>query len=145
MLGEVVCRSPEAIFDLNGNETHPDDMAKRGTLSSLLTGYTKGRRHTPANTTHQSFHPTLLTSHILVAKRNAINMSTVLRASTDVASNPPKLSALPISGGEVGFCMIRYTKSITDEDGNRQKLGCKVEMTVLSFSKLPEVVTWTRK
>ena len=45
-------------------------------------------------------------------------MSKVLRASTDVASNPPDLSVLLISGGEVGFCMIRYMKSITAEGGN---------------------------
>ena len=36
MLGEVVCRSPKAIFDLNSNETHADDMAKLEPLSTLL-------------------------------------------------------------------------------------------------------------
>ena len=60
-------------------------------------------------------------------------MSTVLRVSTEVASNPPDLSALPVLGGEVGFCMVWCTRSITAEDGNRQRFECKLEMTVLPF------------
>ena len=63
-------------------------------------------------------------------KCNAIELSKVLRARTDVARNLPDMSALPISGGEVGFCMVRYTKSIITEDGNRERFGCKIEMTV---------------
>ena len=126
MLGEVVCRSPKAIFDLNSNETHADDMAKLEPLSTLLPEYPNGRGHTPANTIHQSSHPTLLTSHIRVAKRNAIKMRTQLRASTDVASNPPDRSALPIAGGEVGFSMIWYTDSITTKIGNGRRFGCRL-------------------
>ncbi len=118
MLVEVICWSPKAIFDLNSNETHADDMAKLDPLSNLLPKQSKGRGHTPANTIHQSSHPTLLTSHIRVAKRNAIKMSTQLRASIDVASKPPDLSASPIAGGVVGFSMIWYKKSITTEIGN---------------------------
>ncbi len=144
MLGKVVCRSPKAIFDLNSNEAHADDVAKLEPLSDLLPEYPEGRRHTPANTTHQSSHPTLLTSHIRVAKRNAIKMSTQLRASTDVASNPPDLSALPIAGGEVGFSMIWYTKSITAEIGNGRQFGYKLEMKSF-FSKLAELVMRARK
>ena len=52
-----------------------------------------------------------------------MKMSTMLRASTEVASNPPDLSALPISGGEVGFCMVRHTNSITAEDEMDEGLG----------------------
>ena len=55
---------------------------------------------------HQSSHPTLLTSHILVAKRKATKISTELKASIDVASNPPDLSALPIGGGVMGFSIV---------------------------------------
>lgn len=60
---------------------------------------------------HQSSHPTLLTSHIRVAKRKAIKISTELSASIDVANNPPDLSALPIGGGVVGFSIsVRQTQ-----------------------------------
>ena len=131
MLVEVICWSPKAIFDLNSNETHADDMAKLEPLSKLLPEQSKGRGHTPANTTHQSSHPTLLTSHIRVAKRNAIKMSTQLRASTDVASKPPDLSALPIAGGEVGFSMTWYANSITAEIENGRRFRCKLETTIL--------------
>ena len=55
---------------------------------------------------HQSSHPTLLTSHIRVAKRKTTKTSTELKASIDVASNPPDLSALPMGGGVVGFSIV---------------------------------------
>ena len=131
MLGKVVCRPPKAIFDLNSNETHTDDMAKLEPLSNLLPEHPEGRAHTPANTIHQSSHPTLLTSHIRVTKRNAIKIRTVLRASIDVASKPPDLSASPIAGGVVGFSMIWYTGSVTTEIGNGRRFGCKNDMTIL--------------
>ena len=131
MLGKVVCRSPKAIFDLNSNETHADDMAKLDHLSNLLPEHPKGRAHTPANTIHQSSHPTLLTSHIRVTKRNAMKIRTVLRARIDVASKPPDLSASPIAGGVVGFSMVWYKSCITAEIGNGQRFGCKIDMTIL--------------
>ena len=134
MLVKVVCRSPKAIFDLNSDETHADNMAKLEPLSRLLTDYPKGRGHTPAKTIHQSSHPTLLTSHIRVTKRNAIKMRTVLRASIDVASNPPDLSASPIAGGVFGFSMIWYTNSITTAIGNGRSFGCKMAMAMVLLS-----------
>jgi len=106
MLGEVIRRSPEAVSDLNSDQAHADDMTKLGRFSNLLPDCLQGREFTPANTIHQSSHPTLLTSHIRVAKRKAMKISTKLRASIDVASNPPDLSALPIAGGVVGFCIF---------------------------------------
>lgn len=110
MLGEVVRRSPKAVPDLGSDQAHADDMTKLRSLSNLLANYERSRRLTPANTIHQSSHPTLLTSHIRVAKRKAIKISTELSASIDVASNPPDLSALPTGGGVVGFSMIDILK-----------------------------------
>ena len=142
MLSKVVCRSPKAIIDLNSDETHTDDMAKLEPLSSILIDYLKGRGHTPAKTIHQSSHPTLLTSHIRVTKRKAIKIRTVLRASIDVASNPPDLSASPIVGGVVGFSMVWYTNTITTAIGNGRNFGCKMAMAiVLLSSKNP----WNRQ
>ena len=103
MLGEVIRRSTKTVSDLNSDQAHADDMTKLGTFSSLLLDCSRSRRPTPANTIHQSSHPTLLTSHIRVANRKAMKISTKLRASIDVASTPPDLSALPIGGGVVGF------------------------------------------
>lgn len=68
------------------------------------------KRLTPANIIHQSSQPTFLTSHIRVANRNAMNMITKTRASIEVARIPPDLSASPIFGGVVGFCMILSLK-----------------------------------
>lgn len=106
MLGEVVRWSPKAVSELNGDQAHADDMTKLGHFSSLLSDCSQSRRHTPANTIHQSSQPTLLTSHIRVVKRKAMKISTKLRASIDVASIPPDLLALPIGGGVVGFCIL---------------------------------------
>lgn len=103
MLGEVIRRPPKAVSDLNSDQAHADNMTKLTLFSSLQPDCSRSRRLTPANTIHQSSHPTLFTSHIRVAKRKPIKMSTELKASIDVPSNPPDLSALPIGGGVVGF------------------------------------------
>lgn len=103
VLGEVIGRSAKAVTDLGSDQAHADDMTKLGPFSSLLPDCSRSRRLTPANTIHQSPHPTLLTSHIRVAKRKAMKISTKLRASIDVASIPPDLSAFPIGGGVNGF------------------------------------------
>lgn len=106
MLGEIISRSPKTVSDLSCDQAHADDMTKLGLFSKLLPDLSRNRRLTAANTMHQSSHPTLLTSHIRVAKRNPMIISTTLRASIDVASNPPDLSALPIGGGVVGFSIL---------------------------------------
>ena len=106
MLSEVVSRSSKPQIDLNCNQAHADDMTKLGFSSYLLPDCLRRRILTPANTIHQSSHPTLLTSHIRVTKRKAITMSTELRASMDVASNPPDLSTSPMAGGVFGFSIL---------------------------------------
>ena len=116
MLGKVIPRSAKAQIDLFSDQAHADDMTKLGLFSNLLPNYSRCRILTPANTIHQSSQPTLLTIHIRVAKRNAMNMSVELRASIDVASNPPDLSASPIAGGVFGF-------SISDTPNPRTQ-GC---------------------
>ena len=71
---------------------------------------------------HQSSHPSLLTSHIRVAKRKAITASTEVRANIDVARIPPDLSALPTGGGVVGFCIFG-TWDLGIQGRKRRKVG----------------------
>ena len=106
MVGEVIHRSAKAVSDLNSDQAHADDMTKLKRVNILLQVGWRNRRLTPAKTMHQSSHPTLLTSHIRVMKRKAIQISTELRASIDVAKIPPDLSAFPIGGGVVGLSIL---------------------------------------
>lgn len=87
---------------------------------------------------HQSSHPTLLTSHIRVAKRKATKISTELKASIDVASKPPDLSALPIGGGVVGFSIvvnqIRAQKAAGSE--NYWRVVCSEEIWIHTVKEM---------
>lgn len=120
-------------------------MTKLESLRNLLPHRSRSSGLTAANTIHQSSHPTLLTSQIRVTKRKAMRIITTLRASIDVASNPPDRSALPIGGGVVGFSIVEALNPRTqryrwwkvgERIPSQQRLECTSENSICTQAEV---------